>query len=400
MKNRRLIHRTGLSQGSPLQFEGADVISWRSSIVEGLEGAPGLANFLADPVKVPADGWINWYSPLEGEPWPVASLGADMRRAAEGRVQETLEEFRKAAERLKGSDRYRMRQAGEIMLAAVSVPQALSFFWLDGSIVCAGWGMGAPAPLPFEPEAEPAPPPEVFEPPPPEPEPYVPPPPPPPPPPKRDWLCFLRRVCFGAFLAFILGILCLFVFLPDVRWALSALFLPVWGDGTETREAVADGLREELDGARTAYFRGRGLCLVVPRGPAPPGGPAAYMAGCYASPAGVFYDAASSAAVTLSVCVPGQGASPAEILIAPASGGGQPCRVPAGLDAEEGRAIVSAGSEAACGESVYPPMRFLCDAGKPDGTQAGCFLEESDGQGGFYEPVPVELRKQAQEGGR
>ncbi|MDR1037694.1 MAG: hypothetical protein LBT40_14365 [Deltaproteobacteria bacterium] len=396
MKNRRLIHRTSLTGGAPVVFEGADVISWTSSIAEGLAGSPGLADFLADPVKVPADGWINWYTNLEGEPWPLPSLSAEKRQEAADRVQETMAEYRRAAERLKGSDRFKMRQAGEIMLAAVSVPQALSFFWLDGSVVCAGWGMSRSAPLPFEPEAEPAPEPEIFEPPPPEPEPepYVPPPPPPPPPPpKKDWKCLFRRVAAGGLIALAVGLACLFVFLPDVRWALSAMFLPAWGEGSETRESVADGLRDELDRARAAYFQGRDMCLVVPAGPAPKGGAESYLHGCYASPAGVFYDAASSAAKTLSVCVPGSSGSSAEIVVAPASGGGAPCRIPASLSAEEGRALVAASSEANCGESVYPPLRLVCEAGRPDGTQAGCVMEEDNGSGGYYEPVPVELRK-------
>jgi hypothetical protein len=393
LKNRRLIHRTSLSGGRPLAFEGADVISWRASILEGLAGVPGLADFLADPVKVPSDNWINWYTPLDGEPKPLSSLPPAQRAAASRKAGETLDEFKRAAERLKGSDRYKMRQAGEIMLAAVSSPQALAFFSLEGAIVCAGWGMAKSAPVLFEPEVEPEPEPEPYVPPPPEPEPYVPPPPPPPPPkPRRDWKCFFRRVAFGTGLGLVITLVCILVFSRDVRWALSALFLPPWGEGVETRESVISGLRGERDAALTGYFGRRDVCLVVPQGPAPEGGAGSYLSGCYTSRPGVFYDASTSAPQALSVCVTGQGAA-AEILLTPSAGGGEPCRVPASASAEEGRVIVTSDSEATCGKSVYPPLRVTCEAGDPDGVQAGCSMEEDNGENGYYDAVPVDLRK-------
>jgi hypothetical protein len=372
----------------PLSFEGADVISWRAAILEGLEGSPGLGDFLADPVKVPADDWINWYSPLKGEPWALDALPQDRRDKAASRAASRLDEFRRAAERLRGSDRFRSRQAGEIMLAAVSCPQALAFFDLDGETVCAGWGMGAAAPLPFEPEAEPPPPPEVLAPP---PEAFEPPPPPPAPePPPPPIVGRARRLAWGAAAALALGLIGAVLLSPALRGALKSLTLGPWGQGVETREAVIDGLRGELDRARADYSSRRGDCLIVPPGPSPGSG-AEYLDGCYASRAGLFFDASSGEERVFAFCAPGDGGTP-EILVS-AAGGGEGCRAGATAAAESGRLTVASAGAAVCGGDSYPAFRITCEAGSPDGVQAACFMEEDDGEGGFYGPVPVELRR-------
>jgi hypothetical protein len=391
---RRLIHRTALSESLPVPFEGADVISWHAAILEGLEGTPGLADFLALPVRVAPSGWINWYTALPGEPRAVESLPPGEREPAAARAGELLELFRRTAERLRGADRYRDRQAGEAMRAAVSHAEALAFFSVGGSIVCAGWGLEKPQPLPFEPETEPPPPvpvPEpVFFPPPPPPEPEPLPAPAPPPPPARDPGGRLRRLAPGIAVGLIAGLLAAYALSPAFREGLGALFLGGRAAGLETREEALAGLRGDLQALRSRYSGRRGACLVVPQGPPPAGGPS-YLDGCYASRPGVFYDAASGEGRTLSLCARGGGA--AEFLIAPASGEGGTCRAGAAASAAEGRLVVTSGAGPVCGGDSYPPLRVSCSAGVPPGTQAVCEMEEQGEGGEWYEPVPVELRQ-------
>ncbi|MDR3154493.1 MAG: hypothetical protein LBW85_09580 [Deltaproteobacteria bacterium] len=392
--NRRLIHRTSLSKSLPVGFEGGDVLSWHAALLEGLEGVPGLAGFLAYPVKARADDHIDWYTPLDGEVLALGRLPPSRQARAAKQAEELLELVRRTAARLKGSDRYRNRQTGEAMLAAVSHPEAMAFFLVGDTPVCAGWGLAKGVSLPFEVPEEPLPPePEYL--PPPEPE-YQPPPepewtPPPPPPPKRPLGERLRPFLKGVAAALALTLVIAFCASPSIRRAAAALFQEPWDTGLDTRHAVLEGLREDLDSLRQKYFVMRGICLVVPQGPAPQEGPV-YLQGCYVSRQGVFFDAASGQPQTLSFCVTGPSGK-AELRISPASGQGEPCRAEALASAEASRLTVTAQQGPACGEDAYPPMRVACEAGRPDGTQAECFLEEQNAQGGYYEPVPVEFRQ-------
>lgn len=89
---------------------------------------PRFASLFAEPSFNAADGTVDWYANLEGDPAPLDSLPEPQRAAARAELAKLLAEVQAAAQRLKQSRRDEDRFLGDLLDLALVIPDAGSVF--------------------------------------------------------------------------------------------------------------------------------------------------------------------------------------------------------------------------------------------------------------------------------
>jgi hypothetical protein len=100
--------------------------------------SPAAATLLAEPAPGGDGEWIDWYTPLAGQPVPLRSLAGNAARRARKLLEDRVQAMRALSERLAPAD----PALAEAMRRAAGFPDESAVYVVDGQPVLTFWGYG------------------------------------------------------------------------------------------------------------------------------------------------------------------------------------------------------------------------------------------------------------------
>jgi len=148
MADKRLVASTPQGQLRLLGSGGTFAVRNFQQIRQYLKASLGedYARFLAEPSFDNANGRIDWYAELDGEPRPLAALDPAAAEAARARLQERRGRIQALAEALSKREQQSAILLGELLRHALSVPNDEAVLVAGDELVLINWGAAADQP--------------------------------------------------------------------------------------------------------------------------------------------------------------------------------------------------------------------------------------------------------------